>query len=87
MTSSDLRDQLEKIETRQDLSKFINKLRQDFVDNPNEWENIELSQYLESMAAWICDMDGLYNNFNKEIPEEPTWEILGQILYAAKIYE
>ena len=75
------------INSREDLVLFLRALKQDFETNPNAWENINISSYLDAIAAWIEDMDGLYRNQGEEIPTYPTWKLIGAILFAAKFYE
>lgn len=87
MSAIDLHKKVEAIRAREDLAEFIECLREDLIKNPSDWENVELSSFLEAMAAWVRDMDGFYHNLNKPVPEKPTWRIFGFILLAAKTYE
>ena len=77
----------EKIRSREDLSHFINALKDDLQANTNEWSNSDLASFLEAMAAWVVDMDGYYKNIGKPFSEEAQWNSFGDILYAAKSYE
>jgi hypothetical protein len=61
----DLFEMLDKINSREDLIKFINHLRMDLQTNRAEWENITLDDYLEPMEAGVNDMDGYYLNLNQ----------------------
>lgn len=85
----DLVEQVEAIQTREDLVAFVRALLADLVENADkaEWENPTLERYLEALAAWTEDMDGYFLNTGQPIPEQPTWNLIGQMLYAAKIYE
>ena len=38
--------------TKQDLIDFIQRSLTELENNP-DWENVSLSHYLESMAAWL----------------------------------
>lgn len=83
----DLHRSIERITTKEDLAQSIEQLRQDLADNPDEWENMSLDAYLEAMAAWLHDMDGYYRNQGLALPTAPTWQTIGEILLAAKMYE
>jgi hypothetical protein len=82
-----LHHRIESIRTRQDLASFVRALRADVQEHPEKWENATLDPFLESMAAWIDDMDGCFRNRGELVPEPPTWRLFGEILYAAGIYE
>ena len=75
------------VQNRDDLVQFIQALRADLRDNPDDWENTSLDDYLEAMAAWIDDCDGYYKNTGQPIPKTPSWKMLADILMAAKMYE
>ena len=82
-----LREQAEKIHTRDDLALFIHHLVQDLRTCPERWENTSLEAYLAAIAAWLQDMDGYYHNRGETAPQHPTWKHVGEILLAARIYE
>lgn len=85
--NNQLIDMLETIETRQDLSKFVLALLEDFESNKADWENSSLSDFLEAMSGWIEDMDGYYKNQGQTFNENQPWKVFAEILYASKIYE
>ncbi|WP_308639595.1 DUF7660 family protein [Paenibacillus silvisoli] len=82
-----LHQQISEIRTKEDFLKFLSALRKDLVINKDQWENPTLEMYLEAMEAWIDTMEGYYSNTNQSIPEQPTWKVFADILYASKIYE
>jgi hypothetical protein len=82
-----LKEAVQNIKNRNDLACFIKLLLDDFKNNENEWENVTLERYLESMSAWLVDSDGLSSNLGKELPKQPDWNTIGEILLAAKYYE
>lgn len=47
--------------------QFIEKLRQDFLDNPQTWENKTLPDFLETLSSYSEDIQGYYNNMNQDI--------------------
>ena len=82
-----LNNAVQSIKNKNDLAKFIKLLLEDMKNNDNDWENNTLERYLESMSAWLVDCDGLSLNLDKEIPKQPDWNTIGEILLAAKYYE
>lgn len=70
-----------KVTNRTDFLKFIKKLELDFVTNTDEWENIRIDHYLESIGAWVDSME-----LTKEY-DDKFWGILARVLYVGKIYE
>jgi len=83
----DLRATLEDIDSRDDLVLLIDQLRWDLESNREAWENVDLSSFLESMSAWLRDMDGYYQNIGEPVPASPTWKTIGEILLASRVYE
>ncbi len=82
-----LSEQANTIQSREDLIALVHDLIHDLRENPNDWENRELESFLEAMARWIGDMDGYYKNRGEPVPQQPSWQVLADILQAAKIYE
>jgi hypothetical protein len=83
----DLREQVEKLQTRDDFIKFMHELVQDLRTHPEHWDNSSLDGYLEAFAAWVHDMDGYYRNRGEESPQQLTWKRVGEMLLAARTYE
>jgi hypothetical protein len=52
----------------------------DLQQRKDTWENPTLDRYLEAMAAWLDSAK------NKQI-KEPSWELIGDMFKAGKIYE
>ena len=82
-----LEKRVSKIKSKEDLVDFLAKLKKDLEENPGDWENYKLEFYLEGMRGWLHDLDGWCRNQNISVPEQPSWELVGQMLLAAKYYE
>jgi hypothetical protein len=80
-------EQINRIETREDLARFVKELGKEYKAAPNSWENDSLQSFLAALAAWIEDMDGYYMNQNQPVPATPEWKTFGQMLAAARYYE
>jgi hypothetical protein len=82
-----LANAVETIKSRDDFVAFASALAQDRQAHLAEWENGDLPNYLEALAAWVEDMDGYFLNRQEPTPEQPSWQLLARILLAAKSYE
>ncbi|WP_444921819.1 hypothetical protein ACJJID_05465 [Microbulbifer sp. CnH-101-G] len=87
MNKLNLLENLNQIKTRDDFSKFVLDILNDYKNNSSSWENADLASFLEAIAAWADDMDGFYANQGEEIPENIHWKVFAEILYAARMYE
>lgn len=83
----ELHEKIDSVTTHKDLAEFIEGLRADLLSNAGDWENATLERYLEAMAAWVHSMDNAYKNTGRTFPNQPSWKMVAEILYAAKIYE
>ena len=83
----DLTKKIETINSKEDLADFVSAMRADLDSSPDKWENPTLGRFLEAMEDWIRAMDMYYKNTGQSLPQNPTWKIFGDILYAARIYE
>lgn len=75
------------IETREDLVRYVERLREDLLSNKEDWENPTLERFLDAMSAQINSLDQLYKNLKKETPVVPSWKVFAEILSGAKIRE
>ena len=77
-------EQIDSVKDTDSFAKFLNALARDYKDNPDEWENLSIGDYLESIAAWI--KDSADPNGNDEF-EQLDFKELAKMFYAGKIYE
>lgn len=80
-------EQVEQINTREDLVVFIEQLRLDFESHPEGWGNGDLPAFLEGLADWTDDMAGYLENRGLDPEEMPVWRLFGMMLMAAAAYE
>jgi hypothetical protein len=83
----ELSEILNSISKKEDLIEFLAKLRKDYNQSPEDWENDNLERFLEAMEAWLTDMDGYFQNIGEPSPSTPSWKLIAQILLAARSYE
>lgn len=74
------------VESLTDLLVVLTRLRASLATNPSSWENSNLEDFLEAMAAWVGTFPQPYINTGQSIPE-PDWKLLADCLLAASSYE
>jgi hypothetical protein len=68
--------------------QFLTMLHEDFIHNPENWENRNLGDFLEAMSRYVDDMQGYYNNTNQSIDTtQPSWKVFADVLKGATLYE
>lgn len=73
---------------RQTFIKFLDLLRQDYLSNPDSWENKTLPKFLEALSSYAEDIQGYYENMNEEVnADQPNWQTFADIFKGATIYE
>lgn len=82
-------NKFENIQSKNDFIKYTQKLSLNFEEDPSSWENLTISDFLESISAYVNDMDPkyIYENHGIIIPENPDWSFIAMILTAGKEYE
>lgn len=83
----ELTEKHRQIQNKNDLAEFIGMLKKDLIENPDSWENSDLESFLEAMQSWVEAMQWYYKNHNRELPDPPTWQVFGDILMGARVYE
>lgn len=83
----ELKSRADSVASRDDFVAFVDALRHDLTAHPEEWQNSTLNDFLESLAAWLQDMDGYYQNKQLPILSSPSWKNLAEMMLAAKYYE
>ncbi len=77
-----------KVTDRQTFIKFLELLRKDFFNNPENWENKTLPDFLEALRAYTEDIQGYYDNMNLNVnADKPEWSTFSDIFKGATIYE
>ncbi|WP_456300754.1 DUF7660 family protein [Streptomyces herbicida] len=75
------------VHDRQSLSAFLAAVSRDFQEDPERWENREISTFLEAMAAWVMDCDEIFRRNGESIPSNEAWATVAKVVAAARIYE
>jgi len=79
---------LDQIFSPEDLAQFVKVLRGNLIESPNTWESLTLSDFLESMSAWLHDASKSKGSAAHAILSNgPSWRTFANILLAASTYE
>lgn len=84
---SNMNTQINEIKNKHDFLNFLSLYIKDYNNNKESWTNRNIETFLEAMESWVEDMEGYYENMNLPVPENVSWKIFADILYAAKVYE
>ena len=77
-----------KVTNRETFIEFLELLRKDFLDNPENWENKTLPDFLEALISYTEDIQGYYDNTKQNIDaDKPDWGTFANIFKGATIYE
>jgi hypothetical protein len=77
-----------KVTDRNSFIEFLGLLKQDLADNPQSWENKNLSDFLEALSFYTTDIQGYYDNTNQNInADAPGWTTFADIFKGARVYE
>lgn len=77
-----------KVTDRQTFVEFLDLLRKDFLDNPENWENKTLTEFLEALSSYAEDIQGYYDNIKQDVnADQPNWQTFADIFKGATMYE
>lgn len=77
-----------KLQSRQDLIGHLFRLMDDFDGVGSTWQNQGVYSFLQAMAAWLEDCEGFYRNTGQAVDvDQPSWQLFGDALSAAAVYE
>lgn len=82
-----LHDEVERIDSREDLTAFVERLKLDYETDPGGWENGDVASFLDALGTWTEDMPGYFENRGEDMTEVSPWRLLGMMLLAARSYE
>lgn len=82
-----LEEQLREVGSRQELADFVDKMRLDLDNNPENWSHLTLAGFLDSLSGSVAVLDRIYANLGMELGEDVPWSIFAQILMAARVRE
>ena len=85
---NDLFSYARRLDSREDFTKFIELLVEDYKARHDEWSNNNLESFLDGLSGFVRDMDGYYKNIGESVDTEVvSWRIVAEMLLAATVYE
>jgi hypothetical protein len=85
--SAEVGDLLDQVQDHRDLARIVEAMRADLLAHPNEWENHTLEHYLDGLAALADSLDSLLTNREEDMPKQPSWTLIAELLTGASGYE
>ena len=77
--------------TRIEFIEFLKEFKTDFDQNKENWENVNLSDFLESMIAYTEDIQGFYDNMGIKINADniidDVYEVLNEKVSESSFWE
>jgi hypothetical protein len=78
----------DQVASARDLARFLEHYQADVRCSPENWENLRLEMFLESMSAWIETAVANPATMGSElINQGPSWRVFAKLLLTAGIYE
>lgn len=78
----------ETITTKDDFVAFARKLRENLLQQPEDWVNDTLESFLEALIGFAMDGEGYYKNLGvASDPSGASWRTFADLLLAARVYE
>ncbi|NQD70927.1 hypothetical protein HP439_09380 [Sphingobacterium shayense] len=65
------------VSSKDEFIEFLNLLKRNLEEKPEEWENNDLMSFLEALLGYSAD----------SIHEAPSWRLFSELLLAARVYE
>jgi hypothetical protein len=82
------RAQVRAVDDLDGLIGIIGRLGDDYDSTGRaEWENATLSRFLEALHAFAHALPQLYANRGEQMPDQPTWALVAELLVGATGYE
>jgi hypothetical protein len=78
---------LAQVATPADAAEIVQRMLDDLLAHPDEWENPTLERFLDALSASLRGLPQAYANWGEEFPAAPTWRMLVQALVTASGYE
>ncbi|WP_118973132.1 DUF7660 family protein [Taibaiella koreensis] len=75
------------IQSKDSFLAFLELLIKDLKDNPGDWENRSLADFLEALHRWADTMEAYYRNTGQPVPTRIDWKVFADMLLAARCYE
>lgn len=83
-----LNQRMSEVHDAHTLAAFLHELRNDLKNYRDEWENWSLDDYLESIGAFLEDVNPTHPDTKSESSlGTEAWQMMAMIFLAGKYYE
>lgn len=82
-----IEDKLEKVHSRKEFIEFVDYLAKDLSENPEEWINTTLGDFLNGISSWVDNSDGLFSGSEENPLDNEDWNLMATILFTGSRYE
>jgi hypothetical protein len=68
-------------------ARVVDQMVADLRANPDAWENYTLEGFLDALSRVLDALPQGYANRGEQLPAQPTWHMVAEILGGATGYE
>ncbi|MER5457785.1 hypothetical protein ABT008_23710 [Micromonospora sp. NPDC002389] len=79
--------ELDRVASHSDVARVVEEMLSDLRQHPDQWENPTLERFLDALSASLSALPNSYANAGEELPEQPSWKLLAEVLVTASGYE
>ena len=73
--------------SRADFEGFLEALVEDFRKNSSQWDNNDLTSFLEGLKNFAAAVDGYYANMGYNVnASTPSWRLFADLLCGARVH-
>jgi hypothetical protein len=73
--------------SREDVVNVVRAMATDLRNHKDDWQNASLDTYLDALASSIEEVDEIYPDRGEVVPDQPSWQLVAQLLVMASGYE
>jgi hypothetical protein len=77
----------ELVKSHVDLYEFIEELRLDFINNPNNWDHHTLLAFLDCFSKTVFNSEEIFTKYGLEKLPESKWKYFAHFLASATVYD
>jgi len=75
------------VASREDFVQFLELFCAELGEEQAEWENDNLSSFLEAMLGWCQGMEWFYHYRGEDVEAISSWRFMADVLMGAQITE
>lgn len=79
--------EIQRVDSREALARFVMRLAEEARRPDSDFENRDLSAFLDGLAGWLGDFDRWQRERARPDPAPLEWRNVAEMLWAATMYE